>query len=183
MNTRRLMYAVAASLLVFPAAGFAGDRDRGHGHGHGHGGYDKAKVIDVEPITRSVRVSTPRRDCWDEEVTYYDRHESATPVLIGGIIGGVIGNQFGGGNGKKAATVAGTLLGASMGHDSSRRNAYAQPVTATQQHCQVSHDSYLEERISGYHVTYRYKGETYQTRMDHDPGDWVRVRMRVDVID
>ena len=34
------------------------------------GGYDYAKVVDVEPLRRSVRVTTPVRECWDE--TRYD---------------------------------------------------------------------------------------------------------------
>src|ERR1044071_7314794 len=29
-------------------------------------GYDYAKVIDVQPLTTRVRVSTPARECWDE---------------------------------------------------------------------------------------------------------------------
>lgn len=178
MNTHSVTWAVVAALLIVPAAAFAGDR----GH-HGHSRFDKAKVINVEPITRTVEVSRPRRECWDEEVTRYDYQESATPMLLGGIIGGVIGNQFGGGSGNKAATVAGTLLGASIGHDSGRQNAYARPVTDYEQRCEVSDDSYVEERITGYHVTYRYHGEVYETRMDHDPGEWVRVRARVDVVD
>ncbi|KAF0191415.1 MAG: outer membrane lipoprotein [Gammaproteobacteria bacterium] len=175
MKANRIKFAVAASLLALPAVVFAGDR--------GHNQYDKAKVINAEPIMRTVQVSTPRRDCWDEEVTHDHYYESATPAIFGGIVGGVIGHQFGGGNGKKAATVAGTLLGASIGRDGSRQTAYARPHTETQRHCQVSDDSYVEERVTGYHVTYRYRGEVFETRMDHDPGAWVKVKMRVDVID
>ena len=31
--------------------------------------YDEAQVVDVEPIMRVIRVSTPRQECWDEEVS------------------------------------------------------------------------------------------------------------------
>src|SRR4051812_48770836 len=29
-------------------------------------GYDYARVVDVQPLTRRVRVTAPQRECWDE---------------------------------------------------------------------------------------------------------------------
>jgi uncharacterized protein YcfJ len=139
--------------------------------------YDHAKVIDVRPVYHRVRVATPQRECWDEQVTHYDggRSDSYTGVIVGGIVGGVVGNQFGRGRGKDAATIAGTLLGASIAHDLGR--APAQPYTTVRQHCRVV-DHYQEhERLVGYDVSYRYRGELYTTRMDRDPGRRVRVHV------
>jgi uncharacterized protein YcfJ len=36
--------------------------------------YDYATVIDADPIFQTFRVSTPRQECWQEEVTYEDRY-------------------------------------------------------------------------------------------------------------
>jgi uncharacterized protein YcfJ len=145
--------------------------------------YDYARVLRVDPMIDVVRVAQPREVCWTEQVTHRRSrgYNSATPEILGGIIGGVVGNQFGHGRGKDVATVAGAILGGSIAHDMERRRrtygyaAYTEPV----QRCRVEQDYYEQERIVGYDVTYRYNGEVYHTRMDHDPGR--RVRVRVDV--
>jgi uncharacterized protein YcfJ len=140
--------------------------------------YDKARVVDVEPIMRVVRVPTEHRECWNEEVEDYGyRTDPTAATVIGGIVGGVVGHGVVNGHGRTAATVAGTLVGAALGN-SIGRDSY-RPHTATERRCRVSNDYYEEERISGYRVTYRYHGHHYVRRMDHDPGPYVRVRVRV----
>ena len=140
---------------------------------------DKAKVVDVKPIIEVVRVPTEHRDCWDEEVRGYERGGgNGTGMLTGTIIGGVIGSQMGHGDGRRAATIAGTIIGAAVGHDVDRQ-ARARPYNHTEHRCQVRTEYYEEERTRGYRVTYRYHGETFVTRMDHDPGPFVRVRVDV----
>jgi uncharacterized protein YcfJ len=152
------------------------------------GRYDTARVIDVDPIVRVVRISEPRRRCWDED--YVVRHEApghgrtAGSTILGGIIGGAVGNAFGSGRGKDAATVAGVLIGSSIGHDRAVRDAErygsAREETRTRTRCDVDDAWREEERIEGYDVTYEYMGDRYRTRMSHDPGDtlkvWVSVR-------
>jgi uncharacterized protein YcfJ len=79
--------------------------------------------------------------------------------------------------------VAGTLLGAAIANDASRRRhagkygpvQYSRPVTR----CATQYREHQEERIEGYDVTYRYKGQKYATRMPHDPGR--KIRIRVDI--
>lgn len=147
--------------------------------------YDTAQVVDVEPIVRQVTVSTPERECWEEQVTYsrpYREHKNvAGNMILGGILGGVIGSRFGGGHGRDIATVAGTLIGASVAHDAANRRAaaHSRPETVTEHTCRVNHVRTVEERIDAYRVTYRYQGETYVTRMPYDPGDSLRVRVDV----
>ncbi len=177
MKTKHLTgtLTLAAALIATPALADRFDKPR-------HDYRDFAKVTAVTPIYEQVRVSSPRRECWDEEVTtYVDNHRrSATPVILGGIIGGVIGNQIGDGRGRKLATVAGTLLGASIGSDSARAQAAAaQPYTTTAERCRVSEQYYTEERVIGYDVQYRYRGRTYETRMDSHPGERLPVRVTV----
>lgn len=156
--------------------------------GRSGGSYDDyARVLEAEPIIEVVRVEEPREVCWTEHVTHRRSrgYNSATPEILGGIIGGVVGNQFGRGSGKDVATVAGAILGGSIAHDMERRRrtygyaTYSEPV----QRCRVEHDYYEQERIVGYDVRYRYNGEVYRTRMDHDPGRRVRVRVNVGVVE
>ena len=45
--------------------------------------------------------------------------------------------------------------------------------------CRITDRHETEERVDGYQVTYRYKGETFETRLPYDPGDRIRVRVGV----
>ena len=174
----KLLTATLATALIGLSVPALADHDRGV--------YDYARVLSAEPIVRFVTVSTPVRECW-QETEYYTRRDrprfSGADTLVGAIVGGVIGHQFGSGRGNDAATVAGTLIGAAVGSDRARRHErdgyhetrYERPV----ERCQTSMQEHTEERIDGYNVRYRYKGQTYATRMPYDPGN--RLRVRVDV--
>lgn len=146
---------------------------------------DYAKVTHVEPIVVQHERRVPRRECWDEEVRYQEpgRHrKSYTGPILGSVIGGAIGNELGAGeDNKKVGAVVGAILGASIGHDVSRKSAYGEDRVRyrTETRCNVSHDIEYYERVTGYNVTYRYNGRTYHTRMDHDPGRRIRVRVNV----
>lgn len=141
--------------------------------------YDDARVVEVDPIVRRVRVEMPRRECWEEVRTEYpERHQTAGPTILGGIIGGVLGSQVGSGSGRDVATVAGTLIGASIGHDTARRTSRA-PEEYTVERCQTRYENTYEERIEGYRVTYEYLGREYTTQLPYDPGDRIRVRVAV----
>jgi len=147
--------------------------------------WDHARVINVEPIIRQVQTSTPHQECWQEEVrhpvTVQRSPNSASSTLVGAIIGGVIGNQFGGGSGKQLATAAGTMLGASLGNDAAR--AHQRYTTydrvSEQTRCTTNVEYHTEERTEGYNVTYRYRGETFTSRMNYHPGKKLRLRVKV----
>lgn len=201
MDIRTLMLPLAASatLLVAPLA-TAHDDDYAYAP---RTQYVTARVERVEPIIRTVRVSEPRRECWDE--TYvetepshrgrYDRGyrgyrdyrgaDAGGSALLGGLIGGVIGHQFGNGNGRDAATVAGALIGASVAHERALYRAGPRTVvehSRTRTRCADRYDEREEERVTGYRVTYYYDGLRYVTRMDRDPGSTVRVAISARVI-
>lgn len=124
---------------------------------------DTARVTHVEPLYRTVRVSTPERECWNESNYNHNRPQakSYTSTIAGGILGGVLGNQFGGGSGKTAMTVAGTLLGGSLGND---YNNYSRDRDHYDSHenCRVTERYREEQRADGYQVTYRYQGKHIQ---------------------
>ncbi len=148
-----------------------------------HSYTDTARVTHVQPIYKTVRVSTPERECWNEPRQYKQRYRtesnSYTPAIAGGIVGGVIGNQFGGGSGKKILTVAGALLGGSMGNDyNNHTKRYRNDYSAGEQ-CRVTNRYHEQERLDGYRVTYKYNGKTYTTRMEHDPGRRIPVEVSV----
>lgn len=149
--------------------------------------YAYGTVTDVQPIMRTVQVTTPREVCWDEPVrqTHYGpgRHGSFTSTVVGGIIGGVVGNQFGGGRGQDAMTVAGALLGASIGRDAAyRRQAYTQTSYVNERRCEVEEVVHEEQRLEGYQVAYRFNGRNYMTRSANDPGNRIRLRVQVNPV-
>jgi uncharacterized protein YcfJ len=168
---------ILAAGLVTGLLGVVPDAMARGGPPHAREYYDHAMVVSSRPVYETVRVVTPRNECWDEYVTHYDGGppDSYTGTIVGGIVGGVVGNQFGSGRGKDVATVAGTLLGASVGRDLSRRPS--QPYTTVQQHCRVVEEYHHHKQITGYDVTYRYRGQLYTTRMGYDPGRKLRVRV------
>jgi uncharacterized protein YcfJ len=190
-TTRTLAAAVAGTLMIAAPAAFADKTyntyntyDSSYGGTSYDGGYyDFARVTRVHPVTQSVSVSTPRRECWQETVRVQPStgYRSYTPEIVGGVVGAAVGNQFGSGSGRDIATVAGAILGGSLGHDYKiRRQGYASaPTYDTVERCQTVQDAHYEDRLVGYDVTYEYDGRTYRTRTDHDPGDRMRVRVEV----
>lgn len=150
---------------------------------------DTAEVLGVEPIVRHVRVSNPRRECWEEPVVHSStrsRKHGSGDVLAGGIIGGIIGHEIGRrvnkGRNKHNATLAGAILGAAIGHDGSHSKSTTSQQMGYQEKCRSYTDFHEEERIDGYKVTYRYQGGTYTTRMSYDPGRRLSVRVRLSPI-
>ena len=96
---------------------------------------DVATVISSTPIVE--RVSAPRRECFNEQVTAYDERRIARPVreeyvtdsrpnsgagaVLGAIVGGVIGHQFGySSGGRDRGTAAGAVIGGLIGNDIER---------------------------------------------------------------
>jgi len=199
VSPRTMAGLAAAGLLLASQAALADpgrwrdDDDRGR---YSREEYDYARVVDVKPIVRDVRVTTPRRECWNEtryeEVRYEDRprepHQTAGAMILGGLIGAAVGHNIGHGDGRRAATVAGAVIGSAIGHDNAARRdrnggyssrEYRESRPYDVERCDVRYDDEYEQRIDGYRVTYEYNGQTHTTRLPYDPGD--RIRVRVDV--
>jgi len=130
------------------------------------------------------------------------RHNSHSTgdVLIGGVIGGVIGNQLSrksSSGARTGATVAGAIIGSALAGESNHRNNRnkrhrrhsnkrhyqydRQPVYETRpvKRCENTTETHYKERLQGYDVTYRYRGENFITRMKRDPGDRIKVQVSV----
>jgi len=161
------------------------DHDRDHyRYDDRHAEYDYARVVDVEPLRRRIRVSEPVRECWDEEVYASTGPLSSNHIgstLVGALIGGALGNQVGDGRGRQVARAAGAIIGGAVGHNVSRERHGQRYGNERryEERCEVRYRDSYEERIDGYEVTYVYAGRRYMTEMPYDPGD--RIRIRVDV--
>ena len=146
--------------------------------------YAYGKVLDVKPIYREIRVSTPRKECWDEpvKVSRPQRNDRAAGTLVGALIGGAIGHQIGKGRGNKAATALGTVIGAQMGHDANRGYDSYDSYTRYQEVCEVTERVNYQQVVDGYRVTYRYKGQQFRTRMPYDPGEKIKLKLSVEPV-
>ncbi len=163
--------AIASALLLATLAAGA----------HAQSFTDNARVRAVEPQYETVQV--PRNECTSQWVT---EQPVAAPsaggyggAIIGGVAGGLLGNQVGKGHGREAATAAGAIVGALAGD----RIANSGPVTAPppQQRevrsCRTVYDA--QSRLTGYRVTYEYRGYEYSTIMREQPGQTLPVRVSV----
>lgn len=152
------------------------------------------RVIRAQPRVEQVR--QPREECRTEyqPVQQQRGYQQAQPqrsaggAVLGAIAGGIIGNQVGGGSGRAAATAIGAVAGAVAGD---RISNNGQPVDQRQY---SQYDNYPQEqavrqcrtvdawesRTTGYDVTYDYRGRSYTTFTQRDPGDRIRLRVTVE---
>lgn len=161
MNRSMIVGLVAGGIAVTALGAFAGYRavlDQRY-----------AEVLDVEPITRTVR--TPRQVCADEVVT----HEAPTKdpkrvtgAVIGAVAGGVLGNQIGDGKGRTAATVAGAAAGGYAGSKIQKHLQEDRTSQTVERRCRTAYDT--TQQANGYQVRYRLGDREGTVRMDHAPG-------------
>ncbi|MGD2116961.1 MAG: glycine zipper 2TM domain-containing protein [Chromatiales bacterium] len=177
MNKKILLPALLAAITATGCATAGPHHGR---HYNDYADFDRARVIKSEPIYETVTVNYPETRCWDERVYYRDDgRKSHTPTIAGAILGGVVGNQFGGGRGKDAMTVAGAILGGSIGNDIANDKVRTVHRSGMERRCETV-DNYVEhEEIVGYNVKYRYHGKVHWTRMDREPGEYIKVRVSV----
>jgi uncharacterized protein YcfJ len=181
---------VATSALADPPrwAHAYGHRDHDDRYSRYDRDSDYARVIDVDPIIRRVRVSAPQRECWNEDrpVAAGPSHTEIRSTIIGGLIGAAVGHHISAAQRihDPVAVIGSSLIGAAIGnnigvHKAERRGEYREVGYESVQRCEVNYRDDWEEQIDGYRVTYVYHGREYTTRMPYDPGE--RVRVNVDV--
>lgn len=139
--------------------------------------YGYADVLRADPIYEYVR-GAPREECYDEDVVRHGSRDTTGATVLGAIVGGALGNTVGKGDGRKAATIAGAVAGGAIAHDAAKRHGGRDYVT-TEQRCHIVDDGRDERRVIGYDVEYRFRGEVYQSRLNYDPGERLRVRVEV----
>ena len=141
---------------------------------------DRARVQNVEPQYENVQV--PRQECSNQVITEQrpvaGNSGGYGGAIVGGLAGGILGNQVGRGHGREAATAAGAVIGAFTGD----RMANNQPQMVEEQQrevrsCRTVND--VQQRVTGYRVTYEYHGQMYTTVMREQPGRTLPVRVSV----
>lgn len=162
---------------------------------------DNARVRSAEPQYENVNV--PRNECsshWINERggrVSTERQDSQGRqyggAIVGGLAGGILGHQVGGGSGKDAATALGVVLGAMAGDQLQNRDSRVQydngqydngryeSAQREVKRCRTVYDT--QTRITGYRVTYDYRGQQYTTFMRTNPGNSLPVRVSVDPIE
>lgn len=137
---------------------------------------DYARVIKVTP--QYEEVNRPREVCETEYVPGREhRRGSLAGPIIGGIAGGILGAQVGNGNGRVAASAAGAAIGVIVGDRMSKRDRETYTEHEVR-HCETIDQ--WETRLSGYHVVYRYHGQTRTALLPYDPGRRLRLRVAIE---
>lgn len=158
---------------------------------------DQARVRSAQPLTENINV--PRQECsriWDDarpaRVSYEQPRQAQSHqiggAILGGIAGGVIGHQFGRGNGRTAATALGVMIGAVTGdklaNPGGSTSLDERPQELARRPEMRCHTVYEQQsRVTGYQVSYEYRGQTFTTTTRQHPGEFLRVRVSVDPIE
>lgn len=162
------------SLLVLASASVFAGNDRSVSYQYG-------TVLDAAPIVKHITVTTPREECWEEEVVRRSSTSgSGLSTVIGAVVGGAIGNAVGHKKkNKQVGAVLGAVLGGTIAHSASAKGKSGSVYKDTEQVCRVYNESHEEERVVGYNVRYRYNDDVFNTRTDTNPGDTIKLRVAV----
>ncbi|GFZ98584.1 glycine zipper 2TM domain-containing protein [Dyella caseinilytica] len=140
-----------------------------------------AQVVSVVPVRQDV--NNPQQVCHDvvinRTVPPKDQHQIAG-MAIGAVAGGLLGHLVGSGKGNGLATAAGAIGGGYAGKKIEESHQQANVQSEVVHRCSTVANT--SSNIVGYDVTYVYNGVTRTTRMDHDPGDRVKVQQSVTVV-
>ncbi|SDM58218.1 Uncharacterized conserved protein YcfJ, contains glycine zipper 2TM domain [Oryzisolibacter propanilivorax] len=131
---------------------------------------EMGRVLSATPITQQIAV--PQQVCGNETIYHGGRAPSGAGAVLGAIAGGAAGNAIGGGSGRAAATAIGVIGGAVLGNNVER----GRPGYENVQRCTT--ETYYDNRVVGYDVTYEYAGRQYTTRTQSDPGGWIPLNIQ-----
>lgn len=146
--------------------------------------FDNARVRAAEPQYENVAL--PRQECNTQLVSETRQvgggGHNYGGAVVGGVAGAILGNQVGKGSGRDAATAVGAVVGVIAGDriaNSNRQDVYeVAPREVTT--CRTVND--MQSRLTGYRVTYDYRGQQYTTFMRDNPGPNLQVRVSVEPV-
>jgi uncharacterized protein YcfJ len=128
-----------------------------------------------------VVVNRPVKECRMVEIARQTNHSSPLPTILGAAIGGAIGNHIGSHHPHRGHrgvhTAVGAAIGASIGHSAGQRHHPSHTRYETVERCDWVDHHKTERKITGYNVTYRYRGHKYTTYSHAHPGDRIRVEV------
>lgn len=182
LNLKSTLSGLALALILAQSAIADDDRrsykDSHHSRGGAH--QDYAKVTHVQPLYERSSRRIPETSCHIESYRESGTSNSHTGTILGGIIGAAIGNELGHKKrNKQVGAVAGGLLGASIGRDVSRRNQGGEPRYQEREVCETHYRTESVRQLTGYQVSYKYRGRHYQTHTRHHPGKRIPVQVAV----
>ncbi|MBD8899123.1 glycine zipper 2TM domain-containing protein [Rhodanobacter sp. DHG33] len=134
-----------------------------------------ADVLRVDPVY--VQVAAPRQVCQDQTVVVQHPGNTTAGSILGAVVGGVLGNTVGRGGGRVLTTAVGAVAGSAVGGQVAANSGSQTAQTVT--NCSMVNTGASQQQIAGYDVEYRYRGEIYESRLNYDPGERLRVRVSV----
>ena len=146
--------------------------------------FDNAQVRSVQAQYESVAVA--RQECtsqWINEPRRIERSRNYGGAVVGGLAGALVGNQVGNGHGREAATALGAVIGAFTGDrvgNRDRGDERYEQVPRQVQTCQTVND--VQQRLTGYQVSYDYRGQQFTTVLPENPGPNLKVRVSIDPV-
>lgn len=142
---------------------------------------DYARVISVTPVYDYVANRIPVETCRNIDYRHHapePKHQSAVPVVVGGVIGGVVGHSIGSNRGdKRIGAIAGTVIGATIG--ASIEQGGEHHYHGSGNHCTTTYQVDYVQVIVGYDVTYKYRAHRYHTHTKYHPGKRILVPREV----
>jgi uncharacterized protein YcfJ len=126
--------------------------------------YVSARVVGVEPITVQSSRAVPRTSCYYVEEISRDNSGAVVGAIVGGAAGRAIARD------KDTGTAVGAIAGAVIGNQNSA------PQSRMVERCTTYHDREYYNRITGYNVTFEYKGQLRTARMSRDPGHTITLK-------
>jgi len=185
--------AAALLLAIISPAWATHNNDRYSEPAYENTKYGYAKVVDVQPVFKTVQIPEDRQVCREQPVQRrVAEYRSPAPAIFGAILGGVIGNQLSRGHGhghgygyrhgnnRAVATIAGASIGGAIASEIQYSKYPAKYYSENVQLCSTQTGWRSEERIIGWDVSWKYRGQIYHSRMNEPPGDRIRVRVSVD---
>ena len=172
----KLLLAALALALVATGARAQNARYPNQG-GDDNAHYGWADVLRVDPVYGTTQTSVPRQVCQDQTVVQQHPGNTTAGSILGAVVGGVLGSTVGRGNGRTLSTAVGAVAGGAVGGQVAANNGGQTAQTVTQ--CRTVESVSEQRQIMGYDVEYRYRGEVYESRLNYDPGERLRVRVSV----
>lgn len=140
-----------------------------------HVTYSYAHVLHVVPVYQELQVAETTEICDRPDPAAQARPAPAGHTTLGDLIGGVIGLGNAHGRERSAASGTATALGAP-------EDALGQRGTGDTPEgdgCRQVETLVAERQLVAYDVEYRYRDEVFVSRLRHDPGDRLRLRVAV----
>lgn len=124
-----------------------------------HVNYAYAQVLRVVPVYREIQINQRASACADADAPA----EAATSPGSAGM----------------RANGLGAMIQAGFAAAAPSLPTPADDARSDPGRCDGPEDSVTITRHEGYDVEYRYRGEVFVSRLDHDPGDRLRIRVAV----